>query len=431
MTLAIDDGDVQLHHGDALAVLATMPAESVQCIVTSPPFWALRDYGTGRWEGGDESCDHAGPPAVSTSSTLKGNGHDGGGPQIKERTVPFGKVCGKCGARRVDGQIGLEATPDEWCERLVAVFRECRRVLRKDGVMWLECGDTYTSSTGRSPDRSYMDGGAQSIAGSVTTARWTPADIGLKPKDLVGAPWMLAFALRADGWYLRSDTIWARPNPMPESVTDRPTKAHSYVFLLTKSARYFYDADAIREPSKRAGEIPGGNRQGVNEYGVNGGYAHGEVPAMANARSVWSIATEPTPFAHFATFPQALVERCIKAGTSEHGACSACGTPWTRTTERTLENPGNRSNNGKIERSSEMPAYDARREVRVETTGWSASCDCNAAVVPCVCLDPFMGSGTTALVARRLGRHAVGVELNEEYLGIAWKRLDQLSLFAP
>jgi DNA modification methylase len=482
--LWIDDGDVRLYKGDALEQLAAMPAESVQCIVTSPPFWALRDYGTGRWDGGDADCDHKGPPAVSTASTLRGNGHAGGGPQLREQTGPTGKTCPKCGATRVDDQIGLESTPDEWCMRLVAVFRECRRVLRNDGVMWLEVGDTYNA--GR--DGGWA-GGKRGISKPENAPKQSGVNApGLKPKDLVGAPWLLAFALRGDGWYLRSDTIWARPNPMPESVTDRPTKAHSYVFLLTKSARYFYDADAIREESKdwsKGG--PGEGIQTTEHYGAgNGGnadlgslatrYKNGDVPAGRNARSVWSIATEPAPFAHFATFPQALVERCIKAGTSEHGACAACGAPWTRTVSHGMDESRPQAKralqlaesltpehidalraagisdvgkalvttNGAGRNTDEVQrlADEARkvlggyaREFLIKgtttTTGWVASCDCNAATRPCVVLDPFMGSGTTALVARRLGRHAVGVELNEEYLAIAWQRLDQLSLFAP
>lgn len=321
MTSMINDHDVRIVQGDALERLREMPDESVQCIVTSPPFWGLRDYG----------CE---------------------------------------------GQIGLEDTPDEWCARLVAVFREARRVLRSDGVMWLECGDTYNATPagntipraegGNGAGRFRISSGPAQTAHIENGRNRAPRNLaGLKPKDLVGAPWMLAFALRADGWYLRSDTIWARPNPMPESVTDRPTKAHSYVFLMTKSARYFYDSDAIREASLFAGVTATSRKDGHDESTVRGGVRFtGEVPAARNARSVWSISTEPTSFAHFATFPQALVEKCVKAGSREGDTI----------------------------------------------------------------LDPFMGSGTTALVARRLGRHAVGIELNSEYIAIAAKRLQQLTL---
>jgi DNA modification methylase len=391
----------------------------------------------------------------------------------------------------VDGQIGLEETPDEWCARLVAVMREARRVLRSDGVAWIEVGDSYnTSPPGNKPGTTAASSGLPNSQANqeMRRAGHTRGLISsLKPKDLVGAPWLLAFALRADGWYLRSDTIWARPNPMPESVTDRPTKAHSYVFLLSKSARYFYDADAIREQhtdtngsrdaaqrehgTTTSGDTVAGATLSESPYagqqkhrglkGVGTTFA-GWSPAGRNARSVWSIPTEPTPFAHFATFPQALVERCIKAGTSEHGACSECGAPWRRVTERELGGRDTTINPNRVAlghnvtprgRSSHQPGWRSLPPDVVTTHGWEPTCECEEQheadngtglerrmagasaeavdapeVVPCVVLDPFMGSGTTALVARRLGRHAIGIELNAEYLAIAARRLQQLSL---
>jgi DNA modification methylase len=211
MSVYLDDGDVRLHHGDALDVLRTMPDCSVQMIASSPPFWGLRDYG----------CD---------------------------------------------GQIGLEETPDEWCARLVGVYRECRRVLRDDGVMFIEIGDSYArGGSQNAPGKSSVLGSGNGRVGMYADVKWPdpkPIPSGLKAKDLVGQPWLLAFALRADGWYLRSEIIWARPNPMPESVTDRPTKAHSTVFLLSKRPRYYWDADAIREPHQepeRSGSKPSSN----------------------------------------------------------------------------------------------------------------------------------------------------------------------------
>ncbi len=412
----IDDPDVRILLGDALEQLATLPDASVQCIVTSPPFWALRDY-------------------------------------------------------EVDGQIGLEATPEEWCAKLVEVFAECRRVLRDDGTFWLEVGDTYNANQGGSSDGSRTKSG---VAGDVPNA-WggkgaspaRPRPAGLKPKDLVGAPWMLAFALRADGWYLRSECIWHRPNPMPESITDRPTKSHSQVFLLTKRPLYFYDADAIRDPlnpdsvarygrgsryddqeevdavpyaaTRPRGTMRRNPREGVDTNG--GGQASEEMgwplDVGANARTVWRIATEPTPFKHFATMASEVARRCIAAGTSDAGRCPECGAPWKRITERTVTNPGNRTTNGNIERTERQRAFTERRESFRTTTGWAPQCQHGAdeesdgwAPVPCVVLDPFMGSGTTALVARRMGRHAVGVELSPAYLEIARERLSQQSLFA-
>ena len=247
---------------------------------------------------------------------------------------------------------------------------------------------------------------------------------------------MLAFALRADGWYLRSDTIWARPNPMPESVTDRPTKAHSYVFLLTKSARYAYDADAIREAS---GEPIGGNSVGFRSGGMTGNERWTTPreynPAGRNARSVQTWATQPTPFAHFATFPEALVAWCIKAGTSEHGCCSECGAPWVRIVDRAqrpdigLTDGGAPNGLSRQARGGGNGEWKKWREANPDTTiGWAPSCTHDAPVTPCVVLDPFVGSGTTCLVARRLGRHAIGIELNADYIAIAAKRLQQLSL---
>lgn len=355
----LDDGDVRVWLGDAREALRNLPDESVQCIVTSPPFWGLRDYGH-------------------------------------------------------EDQIGSEPTPEEWVANLVVVMRECRRVLRRDGTCWVEVGDSY------------------------------------KDGELVGAPWMLAFALRADGWRLRSENIWWKPDPMPESVTDRTTRAHSQVFMLTREKRYFYDRDAIAEAAQDWSK--GGPGTGIlttEHYGAeNGGnagladlaarYKAGDAPATRNARSVWRIATANTKSEHFAVMPDELAEKCISAGTSEHGACAECGAPWRRVVEKGEPELRAWSANG-------AAAYDdaeggmvprslgtgstLKHVVPRETTGWVPTCEHEgAAVVPQVVLDPFLGSGTTAFVARRMGRHAVGVELNESYLRIARERLGQQSL---
>ena len=270
---------VTQHTGDCRAVLATLPSASVHCVVTSPPYWGLRDYG----------CD---------------------------------------------GQIGLEPDFNAYVASMVAVFREVRRVLRDDGTLWLNLGDSYAnvrvSTSGQFVHngelRDKINGGNRSH------------QPGLKAKDLCGIPWRVAFALQADGWYLRQDIIWSKPNPMPESVTDRCTKAHEYLFLLSKRERYYYDAEAIAEASIRAGEIPGGcyaEKLGDGQFVVANRYAAGIVPATRNKRSVWEIATAPFSEAHFATFPPALIEPCIKAGTSEKGCCAKCGKPWARQVERT------------------------------------------------------------------------------------------------
>ena len=269
---------VSILHGDCRDVLATLSDESVNCVVTSPPYFGLRDYG-------------------------------------------------------VDGQIGLEATPDAFVAELVAVFREVRRVLRDDGTVWLNLGDSYSSqpSWGRDSGTSTLDGRKQGKEGGATTDRkqW-----GLPEKNLIGIPWRVALALQADGWFLRSDIIWAKPNPMPESVTDRPTRSHEYIFLLSKSSRYHYDADAIREAAV-CEKLPGRNMTDTREtYGAqNGGNSglmalrnrlndQGESDTTRNARTVWTIPSVAFAGAHFATFPPDLIEPCIKAGCPprRHGA---------------------------------------------------------------------------------------------------------------
>jgi site-specific DNA-methyltransferase (adenine-specific) len=273
-----------IHGGDCREVLRELPAESVHCVVTSPPYWGLRDYGTATWEGGDADCDHVMSRALKRDNNggmpPAGEGTRGTQSSTASSVLLFRDACGKCGARRVDAQLGLETTPEAYVAAMVDVFREVRRVLRDDGTLWLNLGDSYAAA------RSYQVRDNKHTDVGNTMASSVPE--GLKPKDLVGIPWRVAFALQADGWYLRSDIVWAKPNPMPESVTDRPTKSHEYVFLLAKSARYFFDADAVRETSS-------------DDFG-------------RNIRSVWTIATAPYPGAHFATFPPKLVEPCVKAG---------------------------------------------------------------------------------------------------------------------
>ena len=372
--------------GDVLAGLRSLPDACVQCVVTSPPYWGLRDYG-------------------------------------------------------VEGQIGLEPTPEEHVEKMVEVFREVRRVLRDDGVVFLNYGDCYAAtgkSGGGDQGERWKDHGADFTGPK--GGKWRPAPDGLKPKDLVGMPWRIAFALQADGWYLRSDIIWSKPNPMPESVTDRPTKSHEYVFLLAKQERYFYDADAVHEPTT-SDRVRGPAKHPPKDTNGNDGLCRRPIGEWRNRRTVWEIATQPTPEAHFATMPEALVEPCIKAGTSERGCCPVCGAPWRRVVESVRDHGLAPDAGGKTAARAETDRWNRldrrRKEARAAgenhsnpfrhgtTIGWQPTCTCSpdAPPVPCTVLDPFGGSGTVAKVARDLGRSSVMIELNPDYVTIMQKRL--------
>ena len=272
----------QVINADVLVGLRGIASESVQTCVTSPPYFGLRDYGTATWEGGTPDCDHK--RVVKPRADRPKNGLHSLGYTDACQQPAYRAVCGKCGAVRFDQQIGLEDTVDAYVARLVAVFREVRRALKADGTCWLNLGDSY---------------GGSSVA--------------LKPKDLIGIPWRVAFALQADGWYLRQDIIWHKPNPMPESVRDRCTKAHEYVFLLTKSERYFYDADAVKETASWNG-MSGRKNYRPGSGLVDGGMNSGGPQTTRNRRSVWTITPKPYAGAHFAVMPEGLVEPCILAG---------------------------------------------------------------------------------------------------------------------
>ena len=346
-------------HGDCMDVLKTLPDGIVQTCITSPPYWGLRDYGTATWEGGDPDCEHG--------ARVMGNANKGA---VREVLDGDTSRCYHCGAVRIDKQLGLEKTPEEYVEKMVAVFREVRRVLKDDGTVWLNLGDTYSNNRG-SGSSVKMGDKQKSNPGSHLGKKSCP--IGLKEKDLVGIPWRVAFALQADGWYLRQDIIWSKPNPMPESVTDRCTKAHEYLFLLSKNAKYFYDANAIKEPfspfstpSKRDGNKGEIATNGTlrHDSGRLGNGSLGMNNAARNKRSVWHIATQPFPDAHFAVMPERLVEPCVLAG----------------------------SRGGDI------------------------------------VLDPFMGAGTVAKVAMDCQRRFIGIELSGDYIKIAEKRIAQKAL---
>jgi DNA modification methylase len=311
----------EILQGDVLARLKDIPDDYVQMVCTSPPYWALRDYGE-------------------------------------------------------DGQFGLEPTPEGYVERLVEIGQELKRVLRDDGTFWLNLGDTYWGGGWRGVELNKHSGNVQKghpgshCGDAISMGKGTHSLF--KAKDMVGIPWRSAFGLQADGWYLRQDIIWSKPNPMPESVTDRCTKAHEYIFLLSKSKHYYFDSNAIKQPYKENTK-PGsqfGGKKGNSEFGMKSrmqkseqGYF--EMKDGANMRSVWTIPVRPFRGAHFATFPEKLPELCIKAGSREGD----------------------------------------------------------------IVLDPFFGSGTTGWVAQRLGRNWLGIELNPDYIKIAEERFQQQELF--
>ena len=411
------NGMATLYQADARAI--PLPDKSVHMCVTSPPYWGLRDYGLGQWQGGDAECGHERETVKSSTSTMTG-GYANGNSSGSQQGWPNG-ICGHCGVVQQAAGIGLEATLGEWVANIVAVMREVKRVLRDDGTCWLNLGDAYSANRGyQVTDNKHI--GVGNTGGMSTAATGLPA------KNLMGQPWRVAFALQDEGWILRSAIVWHKPNPMPESVRDRPTNAYEMVFLFSKQGRYFYDAEAVREP---AGDWHGGR------FHRNGGHPRHyqewrtvpveEQTTTANARNVWTIPTQGRSDAHFATFPDELPRRCILAGTSERGACADCGAPWVRVVEAKGGTIGRSWHDHKDDlkqgqRSGGMSLGDANDGNGVyerQTLGWQPTCGCNADTVPATVLDPFAGSGTTLAVAQSLGRKSVGTDLNPEYLEIA------------
>jgi DNA modification methylase len=321
----------------------------------------------------------------------------------------------------VPGQIGLEETPEEWLAKLVEVFREVRRVLHPSGTLWLNCGDAYASSWACSR-RNVIGNGSP----DEDCSRPNRLVGDLKEKDLIGLPWMLAFALRADGWWLRSEIIWHKPNPMPESVTDRPTKAHEQLFLLSKRANYFYDAEAIKEPA-----VAGFNGSTFTEgkTALNGerqglGLGPRNDNGIRNKRSVWTIPSEAYPDSHFATFPTDLVKPCILAGTSARGVCPRCLAPWERILEQNFLQDGAARNQGPkgMDESNGWSMFP-RGTTATKTLGWRPSCSCDAGPpIPATVCDCFCGTATSCAVALELGRNAIGIELSPAYLKLAERR---------
>lgn len=435
---------IKFIQGDCLSVLRTLPAESVNCCVTSPPYYNLRSY-----LGEDHADKHH--------------------------------------------EIGGEASPAAYVANLVAVFREVRRVLRYDGCAFIVIGDSYAGGAGGRGDagrqivRYTSAGGSTSLKHDGIRIKRGGAGL-LKPKDLIGIPWRLALALQAGfstctcgvemrtdlwpvqnghmvciecllagridskivetekGWWLRSECIWSKPSPMPESVTDRPTRAHEQVFLLTKSAKYFWDSDAVKEDSSCFGRQHTTGVQPPKVRALQDSGCHGKGGNLSinyerlrrNLRSVWTIASQPFPGSHFATMPPKLAETCIKAGTSERGVCRQCGAPWARVVERTSmvvrEGPGRRGLQFSSTGSSARTACTGTMLAPPSSTtiGFRQSCSCPSSdPIPATVLDPFAGSGTTGLVSDRLQRNAILIDLSDEYEKMARERIqDDAPLFA-
>jgi len=375
----------KIYTGDCLEVMRSWPDGCVHMVMTSPPYWGLRDYGT-------------------------------------------------------DGQLGLEKTPDLYVEKMVCIFREIKRILRDDGTLWLNLGDSYV---GNGPGARDIERWPKQSRNDHRPTRSTRTATKMKPKNLVGVPWRVAFALQSEGWYLRSDIVWAKPNPMVESVKDRPTKAHEYLFLLSKKENYFYDSIAIREVGVYpAGTLAArGSEERKSERGVNARPPeYKEYDGYRNARSVWTIQTQPYPGAHFATFPEELCRRPILAGTSEKGACPKCGAPWSRIIEKMPygkeDYDGKHSHQDKSSAGRNVLAsVKAARKAggahdnpfpAPKTIGWNPSCSCGCTgTLPCIVLDPFCGSGTTCLVANNHRRRWIGIDLNPEYVKLAKWRIRQ------
>lgn len=401
--------------GDALEVLKTLESGSVHCVVTSPPYWNLRDYS-------------------------------------------------------VDGQLGLEQTPAEFIAKMVEVFKEVYRVLRKDGTLWLNIGDKFVNDLkwGGSTGGIHTKALHGKSEGNGRAKRRT----GFRAKETMGMPWRLAFALQDAGWRLRQEIIWHKTNATPESARDRCTKSHEYIFLLTKAEHYYYDAFAIREPAspktkprralqdltKQVGGWANGagvshssvdhataKKESTRKYGHVGsgvrnnpsfdaGIISAHVLPTRNKRSVWSVPTQPFKAAHFATFPEALIKPCILAGTSEKGACAKCGAPYKRITSksggRTIKGDSgvvrDRSFNGS--RNGKDGTLDGVIPIEAHV-GWKKMCKCETdEIKPCVVLDPFSGAATTGLVCLKLRtrRNYIGIELNPEYIEMSQKRLQKV-----
>lgn len=503
-----------INQGNVLDVLQTIESASVHCVVTSPPYFGLRAYGTDTqvW-GGDPNCDH---DWIDTSYQVMKNDNKGNHGDEKQRTSvgTMGRdsirSCGSCGAWR--GELGLEPTPDLYIEHVVSVFREVRRVMRDDALLWVNIADSYNS--GGSGWRNGAGGADGKVDERAQRNRDGVSVVGLKPGDKIGIPEELVLALRADGWYWRQTNIWHKKAPMPESVygtrwekhrikiepserampgmahdvsqngvnnpqgardgvnfkdhsseyadcpgcakcekngglilrrgSGRCTTAHEYVVMFSKTADYFYDTDAIAEALARPDEglratpakFGGANKwhEAQKQSRLHSGNEYlGTSNGRRNKRSVWTLSPQAYPEDHFAAFPEELPEICIKASTSEYGCCADCGAPYARIIEKSASPHDGRTESRYPTGSTGSRISLARQAARERgaeyqatstTLGWRRTCECSSTeIVPAVVLDPFTGRGTTGVVALRLGRSFVGIELKPQYVEMARKNI--------
>ena len=420
---------LSLLQGDVLQRLRGIPSDAIQCVVTSPPYFGLRSYQIPDvvWDG-DPECDHVWgepgkpfhPGQVEQTKWKSAVGAGAGG------NLTTGKFCLKCNAWL--GCLGNEPTLQFYIQHLVDIFEEVKRVLRDDGVLFVNIGDSYASVGGDHSKytNNQTNTGAKrvhAIGGGDKGVRRTPK--GLKPKDLMLIPERLAIALQEAGWYVRSRIAWTKGSVLPESCKDRPTSSWEHIWMLTKSSKYYWDKTAGLEPLAASSVS--------QEEGTSG----------RNMRNVWHMNPKPLKEAHFATFPQSLPTKAIEVATSEAGCCPNCRAPYKRVVEKGLPDEEHKALCGadskgeyngtaqkdyapaKAQNPSATKARILAGMVKKITTGWTPTCDCPPSdPIPCLVLDPFSGAGTTILAARDLGRDAVGIELNPDYIEITEKRLE-------
>lgn len=481
-------GDFAVFEGDARTFLDSLPANYAQVSMTSPPYFGLRDYGTGTWEGGDPKCDHKPGRASRVGATSL----DGGKGTQGHQQEGYAGTCPRCGAVRVgDQQIGLEDTPDEYVENLVTVFRSLRRVLRRDGIAVVVLGDTYASAWAVSRRNVVGQG---SLADGKRAARPNRLVDGLKEKDLIGIPWRVALAMQKDGWYLRHALPWVKLNAMPNSQSDRPTATTETVFIFSKSAKYYWDQDAVRVRS-----VDGASARTVRDTDF---FMNSLRTILAGGRGLLTGAdghplgvvtnTAKFPQAHYATFPEELVEPFLRAGSSSAGCCPKCGKPWAKVVQYLDDGPvpmfdlddepdagpreesqqGTKNRISHLGQPAQQPSADITGRPRGSIVRWQPGCrcydwgqcaccgrdmepfdrefgdaldcghnicaecllqgnsidhDCWMPPRPCVVIDPFTGSGTVGAVALAMGLSFVGVELNPDYARMARLRIGSVT----